>query len=109
MANLDTSQAITASSTAITYTAVGGSGDRVLYAEGVFLILRNGSGSPTTATITVPGNERYGTAKPAKAVTVAAATDVPIPLLSDYVDPTDGRVLVTCSPTTTITVAILRK
>jgi hypothetical protein len=108
MANYDTSQAV-ASEVAITYNAVGGSGDRVLYQEGVFLIARNGSGVSTAASITVPGNTAYGVAKPAKTKTVAAGADIPIPLLPEYVDPTDGRVAIAFTPTTTVSIAILRK
>lgn len=107
MANLDTPQAIS-SQAAITYAAVGGSGDRVLYAEGTFVIIRNGSGSSTTATITVPGNTTYGVANPVKTKAVAAGADVPIPLLPEYVDPADGRVAIVCSPTTTISIAVMR-
>lgn len=107
MANLDTSQAIS-SEAAISYSAVGGSGDRVLYGEGVFVVIRNGSGVSTTATITVPGNTAYGVANPVKTKAVAASADVPIPLLPSYVDPTDGRVAISCTPTTTISIAVMR-
>lgn len=108
MANYDTSQAV-ASEVAIVYNNVGGSGDRILYQEGVFVIARNASEASTTATITVPGNTAYGIAKPAKTKTVAVGADVPIALLPEYVDPTDGRVAIAFSPTTTVSVAILRK
>ncbi|MFB4280848.1 hypothetical protein ACBJ59_36550 [Nonomuraea sp. MTCD27] len=107
MANLDTSQAIS-SEAAISYAAVGGSGDRVLYTEGVFAVVRNGSGVSTTVTITVPGNTPYGVANPVKTRTVAAGADVPIPLLPSYVDPSDGRVAIACAPTTTISIAVMR-
>lgn len=107
MANLDTSQAIS-SEAAISYSAVGGSGDRVLYSEGVFVVVRNGSGISTTATITVPGNTRWGAANPAKTRAVAAGADVPIPLLPEMVDPSDGRVAIACVPTTTISIAVMR-
>lgn len=108
MANYDTSQAI-ASSVAVTYNAVGGSGDRVKYEPGVFLIARNASGSSTTGTITPVGNNSYGVANPVKPYTVAAGADLPIPLLPEYVDPADGRIAIAFSPTTTISIAILRK
>lgn len=107
MANLDTSQAIS-SEAAINYAAVGGAGDRVKYEPGIFVIIRNGSGVSTTATFTVPGNTRWGAANPAKAKTVAAGADVPVPLLPEMVDPTDGRVAISCTPTTTISIAVMR-
>jgi hypothetical protein len=107
MANLDTSQAIS-SEAAISYSTVGGSGDRVLYTPGTFVIIRNGAGSSTTATITVPGNTPYGVANPVKTKTIAAGADVPILLLPAYVDPADGRVAIACSPTTTISIAVMR-
>ncbi|MEV4246964.1 hypothetical protein AB0J63_26570 [Streptosporangium canum] len=108
MANYDTPQAI-ASSAAITYNPVGGSGDRVLYSDGAFLIARNGSGASTTGTITPVGNNSYGVTKPVKPYTVAAGADLPIPLLPEYVDPTDGRIAIAFSPTTTVSFAFLRK
>lgn len=107
MANLDTSQAIS-SEAAISYAAVGGSGDRVLYTEGAFVIIRNGSGVSTTATITVPGNTRWGAANPVKTKAVAAGTDVPIPLLAEMVDSADGRIAIACTPTTTVSIAVMR-
>ncbi|MFC4006641.1 hypothetical protein ACFOY2_05375 [Nonomuraea purpurea] len=107
MANLDTSQAIS-SEAAISYAAVGGSGDRVKYEPGMFVVIRNGSGSSTTATITVPGNTPYGVANPVKTKTIAAGADVPIPLLPAYVDSTDGRVAIACTPTTTVSIAVMR-
>ncbi|MEV6036033.1 hypothetical protein AB0L65_33100 [Nonomuraea sp. NPDC052116] len=107
MANLDTSQAIS-SEAAITYASVGGSGDRVKYEPGMFVIIRNGSGVSTTATITVPGNTKWGAANPVKTKAVAAGADLPIPLLPEYVDPADGRVAIACAPTTTISIAVMR-
>lgn len=108
MANYDTPQAL-ASSAAVTYNAVGGSGDRVAYADGLFLIARNGSGVSTTGTITPVGNNSYGVAKPVKTITVAAGVDKPIPLLPEYVDPADGRIAISFTPTTTVSFAYLQK
>lgn len=107
MANLDTSQAIS-SEAAISFITVGGSGDRVKYEPGTFLIVKNGAGAPTTGTITVPGNTRWGAANPVKTKTVAAGAETPILLLSEYVDSADGRVAIVFAPTTTISVAVMR-
>jgi hypothetical protein len=107
MANLDTSQAIS-SEAAINYVAVGGSGDRVLYTEGTFVIVRKGGTGSTTVTVTVPGSTRWGAANPAKTKTVAQGADVPIALLPEYVDPADGRVAIACSPSADTTIAVMR-
>ena len=109
MANIDTSQAITVAGLTPSYTNVTGGGDRLLYVEGGFIHVKNGAVASTTGTITPVGNTAYGAAKPAKTYTVGANSDLMLPMLPDHVDPADGRIPLAFSPTTTVSVAVLRK
>lgn len=85
-------------------------GDTAKCGSGYFLIVKNGSGSPITLGITVPGNNEYGEANPDPSWTVAATTgEVWIPLLEAYRDPADNLAHLTYSATTTVTRAVIKR
>ncbi|WP_242892427.1 hypothetical protein [Actinomadura litoris] len=86
------------------------SGDKVTASgAGVFLTVKNGSGSPVTLTIAPYGNTGYNVANPQKTFSIAATNEKDIPLLRDYADPTDGyKVALAWSSTTSVTWAVKR-
>lgn len=82
-------------------TANVGSGDDTI------LIYKNGDGTATTVTITVPGQTSYGVNYPAVVISVAAAGEAWIPLRRAFDDGT-GKCTVTTSKQTSLTVALVR-
>lgn len=101
--------AIGVDGTQYTYNAAA-AGDKVTASgAGVFITVKNGSGSPITLTITPAGNTGYGVALPAKTFTIAANNERDIPILGAYANPTDGyKVALSWSSTTTVTWAVKR-
>lgn len=100
---------ITRDGTAVTYATASGGGDKVKPGDGVFLLVKNGSGSSLTVTISGVGQTSYGVDNPDKTFTVAAGADKAIPLLTAYGDPDDsGLASIGWSTTTTVTFAALR-
>lgn len=90
---------------AITMAAAGGSGDLLQPNERGALLVRNADATSKTVTVAVPGTE-YGQERPDIAVVVAAGEFALIgPLPADLGDLTDGKVHVTYSATTSVTVA----
>jgi hypothetical protein len=88
------------------YSAAGGSGDTVAPGDHVVLHVKNGSGGSINVTVAVPGTE-YGQNRPDPVVAVAAGADKFLHLPREIADPTDGRIHVTYSAVTTVTVAAL--
>jgi hypothetical protein len=101
--------AITRDGVAVTYANASAGGDKVKPGEDVFLLVRNGSGSSLTVTITGVGQTSYGVTNPDKTFTVAAGADQAIPLLREYGNPDDGGLAaIGWSATTSVTFAALR-
>jgi hypothetical protein len=71
---------------------------------GTILIVKNGSGSSITVTMTTPGTLGTGDAYPDKAYTVIAGAEAWIPVLADYRN-TAGVAAVTFSAVATVTAA----
>lgn len=71
---------------------------------GSTLIVKNGSGSSITVTMTTPGTLPTGDAYPDKAYTVTAAAEAWIPVLPEYRN-TAGVAAVTFSATASVTAA----
>jgi hypothetical protein len=71
---------------------------------GTILIVKNGSGSSITVTMTTPGTLGTGDAYPDKAYTVTAAAESWIPVLADYRN-TAGVAAVTFSAVGSVTAA----
>ncbi len=73
------------------------------------LRIRNGGGSPITATVATPGEAFTGAAIADTAIVVAAGAEVtagPFPY-QHYRDPRDGLAAITYSGVTSVTIAVL--
>lgn len=91
----------------VTFSAASGGGDKVSCGPHSTLLVKNGSGSPVTATITTPGTVG-GLAIADRALTVAAGATGAIKLPAEqYENPSDGLASIAWSATTTITFAVL--
>lgn len=108
MATLTTKKAAIAGTVA-TPVAANGGGDKIDGGPNVALIVTNGDSTSTNVTIAVPGNDRYGQARPDVVVAVAAGVTKLIgPLDVDLEDKaTDRLVAITYSKVTSLTVAAL--
>ncbi|MEV4179941.1 hypothetical protein AB0J28_00660 [Streptosporangium canum] len=108
MAALPT-QVLTPTGIAPTYAAVGGSGDTFTPGDHVFLHVKNAGGASTTVTVTTPGTVE-GLAVSDLTVTVPASTGDRMigPLPSRLFARADGQADVVCSPTTSVTIAVVR-
>ncbi len=102
-----TLQTVPTDGAALTYSAAAGGGDTVPYDPNGFVHVKNGSGAPITVTVAVPGST-YGQANPDVPVSVPAAGDRLIKLASGMVDPATGRIALTYSGVTSLTLAALR-
>lgn len=101
--------AITRDGVAVTYATASGGGDKVKPGSDVFLLVKNGSGSTVTVTISGVGQTGYGVDNPDKTFTVAAGADKAIPMLREYGDPNDGGLAaIGWSSATSVTFAALR-
>lgn len=79
--------------------APAAAGDTVAVASDGVLLVRNGSGSPVTVTVVVPGS-KYGQARPDITKAIAAGADAVFgPFPADIGDPTDRMVHVNYSAT----------
>jgi len=101
-----TTQNVPVTGLAPSYTAAGGSGDTIAPADSTFLHVKNASGGSVTVTVAVPGAE-YGQNRPDVGVAVAAGAEGFIAIPRELADPSDHRVHVTYSATTSVTVAAL--
>lgn len=92
--------------TAITFSSAAGGGDTIAPAPSSVLHVRNGSGSPITVTVVVPGTDDFGQARPDIAVTVAASAHTAIgPFSSALLLNSSGVIDITYSGVTSLTVA----
>ena len=71
------------------------------------LVVKNGSVSSVTVTITTPGTLTSGDAYPDKAYIIAASDEIWVRMISDYADPTDGLAHISYSATTSVTRAVI--
>lgn len=102
-----TRQQVGVTGTTPTYGAVAAS-DTVEPDDRAFLIVKNGSGSPITTTVVVPGST-FGQANPDIPVTVPAGGERWIgPFTANLVDSTTGLITVTHSAQTSVTCALVR-
>lgn len=104
-----TAQAVTVSGTTPTYhAATVTTGDKVLADARTWIHLKNGSGGSITVTVSGAGQTPYLVDNPDKVYTVAG-TDAWIPMLPEYGDPNDGRLVTfVCSSVTSVTFAVGR-
>lgn len=103
-----TPAAVGITGTLVTFTAADATGNTFTYNPRGLLLVKNGSGSSINVTVTVPGLDAYGSARPDPVVAVAAGAEKAIgPFPQDLVDPATGSILVTYSLATSVTVAML--
>lgn len=104
-----TAQAVTVGGTTPTYySATVTTGDKVAADSRTWVHIKNGSGSSITVTVSGAGQTPYLVDNPDKVYTVAG-TDGWIPMLPEYGDPTDGRLVhFVCSVVTSVTFAVGR-
>ncbi|MEW2635938.1 hypothetical protein AB0903_30950 [Streptomyces sp. NPDC048389] len=82
-------------------------GDDCQTGAGVLLWVRNSDASSHTVTLVTPGTVN-GLGIDDRVVPVAAGADVPIPVISDYRDPSTGRASITYDAVTSVEVAVIR-
>lgn len=74
---------------------------------GTVLIVKNGSASSITVTLTSPKTLETGDAYPSKVVTVAAGGEAWIPVLRVYASASTQLATITYSSVTTVTAAVI--
>lgn len=102
-------QEMSLTGTQATYSAASAS-DTFTPDDRTFLHVKNGGGSPTTVTVTTPGTAAGGLAitDPASSVTNGQEEFIgPFPA-QHFADPSTGLATVTFSPTTSVTVAVVK-
>lgn len=83
-------------------------GDTAQTGQGVFLVVKNGSGSSVTVTLAYPSKYDSDQTVSGRAHTVPATTgEFLIPLRDVYRDPATGVASITYSATTTVTVCVV--
>lgn len=108
-----TTQAITRAGVGPTYAAAAGGGDAMAVGSGMFLHVKNASGSPITVTLVVPAARTYepNVAITSPTVSVPATTgDRMIGPVdgATFSDPTTGLCTITYSGVTSLTVAAVQ-
>lgn len=89
--------------------AAAASGDTFEVGSGHKVIVRNAAGSSMTVTVAVPGTQKNGVANDPTVYTVPATTGEKwIPAYDYLADPTDGRMHVTYSSTSSVTRASVK-
>jgi hypothetical protein len=89
--------------------AAAGGGDTAETGAGVFLVVKNASGSSITVTVATPETFDGDLALADRTVSVAATTGQSfIPLTARYRDPATGVAAITYSAVTTVTVGVFR-
>jgi hypothetical protein len=97
------------SGVALNFTSAAGGGDTIKPEENGVLLVRNGDGTATTVTVVVPGDDKYGQARPDLTFSVAAAATAAFgPLPVDLGDVSDDLIDITYSKVTSLTVAAVR-
>jgi hypothetical protein len=103
-----TTQAVPAAGSALTYSAASGGGDRFTPAARTFLHVKNGSGSPINATLTVTATvDGLAAGNGTRVVAVPAGADRLIPVPTTTYQAADGLADVVWSSATSVTFAVL--
>lgn len=98
----------TVAGTTITYAAAAGGGDTFARASDYQDVrVKNGSGSPITVTMVIPGNTPEGQPWPDVAVSVPAGGEKSIRVPASAVDSSTGFCSLTYSGVTSLTVAVV--
>lgn len=100
-------QQIVGGGLAATYGAVGGSGDTVANDGKRFVHIKNGNAGTVTVTIPTPGTYK-GKAIADDTITLTTGTEKFIgPWDPEIYNDSSGNVSITCSPTSSVTIACL--
>lgn len=108
MATLAAQNANVTTGRTLTLSAAAGGGDRAPVGDGLFLLIRNGSGSSMTVTLDVTGVAFNAGPIPDTPVVVAAGAEVIVPLLRAYRSESDGLAGISYSLATSVTVAVVQ-
>lgn len=108
MATLAAQNANVVAGATLTLSAAAGGGDRAPVGEGLFLLIRNGSGSSMTVTLDATGTAFNATSVADTPVVVAAGAEVIVPLLRAYRSESDGMAGISYSLATSVTVAVIQ-
>lgn len=108
MATLAAQNARVVGGRTLTLSAASGGGDRVPVGDGLFLLIRNGSGSSVTVTLDATGQAFNGTAVADTTVAVAAGAEAIVPLMRAYRSESDGLGGISYSSATSVTVAVVQ-
>lgn len=104
-----TTQTVTQAGITLSFAAVAASDTFVNTGQEVIYV-KNGGGSPTTVTVTSGGQTYHGASYGNQAVTVNNASEkIFLPYPPEVTNSTStGLTTVTCSPTTSVTIAIVQ-
>jgi len=108
MATLAAQNARTVGGRTLTLSPAAGGGDRAPVGDGLFLLIRNGSGSSVTVTLDATGTAFNATPVADTAVVVAAGAEAIVPLLRAYRSESDGLAGISYSSATSVTVAVVQ-
>ena len=105
-----TAQAVTVGGVTPTYhAATATTGDEVLADSRTFIHVKNGSGGSITLTVSGAGQTAYLVDNPDKEYTIGTGAEQLIPMLPEYGDPADGRLVTfVCSSVTSVTFSVVR-
>lgn len=103
-----TTQVVTTAGLAPTYhAATATTGDKVLPSDDTIVHIKNASGVSTAAVFATPGTvDTLAIAD--RTVTVAAGTDQFVKVTDIYRDPADGLATFVCTPSASVTFAVIR-
>lgn len=107
MATLLVKNSVGAAGLALAPTAADGTGNTAPTGSGVFLFVKNGSGSSMTVTLAYPNKYDGDQTVSGRTTAVAAAAETVIPLRDVYRDPATGLATITYSLATSVTVAVV--
>lgn len=100
-------QTSAATGVAITFASASAGGDKVLPDPRGVVLVKNGDASAKTVTVVVPGT-KYGQALADITLSVAAGAEAVFGPFADDLADTDGKVALTYSAVTSVTVAAVK-
>lgn len=103
-----TTQVVGQTGATISFANASGGGDACSTGDGVRLLVQNGGESSTTVTLVTPGKVDGDLDIADRTFAVAAGAFGAIPVSDRYRTPSTGLASVTCSPTTDVSLAVIR-
>ena len=89
----------------INFAAANGGGDEIEARGNALLLVRNADASSKDVTIVVPGNDQYGGARPDITKTIPAGQTWAFGPFPEDLEANDGKIDITYSAVTSVTVA----